>query len=185
MKVVFIIIGFFLINSCFSQTKKTTKSNTTTKVNNASQTVSISKKTTEFKKMDSEDSLYMFSAYVMIENGHGELTKVLYKSSIIKKAWDDFISNNNYSDIEAFELVTTMLALNAKYKLKNIESFVPLPNQFFIWSINHEAFVSNFKMMGRNGYGNLSETTVLVVYDPKQKIKHSKNDDMREDKKNK
>ncbi len=163
MKILFFISALCLTQIIYSQTtKKTTTKSTTTKTN-----PSKPKHPVDFKKtIMSGDSLYSISGTVMIKNGHDEKVKVLFTAAVSKDKWNELTSTKKYSDYEAFDLVASILALDAKYKLKNVESFVPLPSQFFTWSSDNNTFICNFKMMGRNGYGNLSETTALVEYNP-------------------
>ncbi len=120
----------------------------------------------DFKKKLESDSLYTITGSVMVKNGHDEKMKVVFTASVLKVKWDEIKKNKNYSDYDVFNLVASMLNSDAKYKLKNKESFVPLPTQFFMWNSDRNSFISNYKMMGRNGFGNLSETTALVEYNP-------------------
>ena len=161
MKKFLFVSALFLTQIIFAQTtKKTKSSSTTTKT-------AKPKAPADFKKTFlTGDSIYNITGSVMIKNGHDEKVKVLFKGSVSKDKWNELTTVKKYSDYEAFDLVTSILSLNAQYKLKNKESFSPLPSQFFMWSSDNNAFICNFKMMGRNGYGNLIETTALVDYNP-------------------
>jgi len=163
MKKALFISALCLTQVIYAQTtKKTTTKSSTTVAKTAKP-----KAPADFKKIVlTGDSLYSITGSVMIKNGHDEKVKVLFKGSVSKDKWNELTSTKKYSDYEAFDLVTSILALNAQYKLKNTESFNPLPSQFFMWSSDNNVFICNFKMMGRNGYGNLSETTALVDYNP-------------------
>lgn len=116
------------------------------------------------------DSVYSLIGSVMLENGHKEKIKVLFESTVSINKWDVLKKEKKYSDYDLFSLAAMILTSNAKYKLKNTESFSPLPKQFFMLSKDSDEFISNFKMMGRNGFGNLTETTSLVSYNPYEKI---------------
>lgn len=167
MKIYFLIAGLLFFQLSFAQiTKKTGTKSTVTKKSATVNSATSSKNVSGFKKTLSGDTLYSFSGLVMIKDGHGEKVKVSFKASVLKDKWDEFTKTKKYSDIDAFELVAAMLALDAQYTLKNSDSFVPLPNQFFMWSSENNTFIAKFKMMGRNGYGNLTETSTLVSYDP-------------------
>ncbi len=67
-----------------------------------------------------------------------------------------------------------MLFFDAKHSLKNTLSFEPFKKQFF--RNDNQVFVAAYKMMGRNDLGNLSETTVLVKYNPFEPIEHKTKD---------
>lgn len=167
MKTIFIIGGLLLFQVSFAQTtKKATTKSTTAKSSTTTKSATSSKNVSGFKKTLSGDSLYSLAGDVMIKNGHDEKVKVSFRASVLKDKWDEFTKTKKYSDIDAFELVAALLALNAQYTLKNTDSFVPLPSQFFMWSSDNNSFMANFKMMGRNGYGNLTETSTLAFYDP-------------------
>jgi len=115
------------------------------------------------KKLD--DNIYKFKDIpVEIENGHGEDIEVLFSARISMYVWKDFVSKNGNNEKKAFLLVASMLSLQAKLSLENVLSFEPLKKQFF--TINDQGFICAFRMMGRNGYGNLVETSALVTYKP-------------------
>jgi hypothetical protein len=167
MKTIFLIGAFFLFQISFAQvTKNATTKSTTSKTSTTTKSVTSSKNVSAFKKITSVDSLYSLSGDVMIKNGHDEKVKVSFRASVLKDKWNEFTKTKKYSDIDAFELVAAMLSMNAQYTLKNTDSFVPLPSQFFMWSNDNNSFMANFKMMGRNGYGNLTETSTLAFYNP-------------------
>lgn len=141
-------------------TKKEVTSKTTVKTANP-------KAPADFKRtLLPGDSIYNFKGSVMIKDGHGEKVKVLFSGSVDKNKWEELKKAKNYSDYDAFNLVASILSVNAQYKLKNSQSFSPLSNQFFMWSNDTNSFISNYKMMGRNGFGNLTESTALVEYNP-------------------
>lgn len=163
MKAITLLALIFLyVNFCFAQTVKT-----------SSPKAKKNKNVSGFTKRAS-DSVYYISGTVLIEDGHDEKVQVYFSSSVDQKGWDDYTKTNKYSDIDAFELITAMLALDAQYHLKNSSSFIPLKKQFFMLESGETTFRSVFKMMGRNGYGNLTETSVLSAYTPE--IKKGEND---------
>lgn len=133
------------------------------------------------KKESSDGTRYLFDAILSVENGHGEPTNVTVSASIDKEVWVNFVTkekasqdslnkvyNKNYvvNDSTVFTFIFEMLSIKARGVLKNSASFVPLNKQFFTWYDKEKAFMSNYKMMGRNGYGNLIETQELVFYSP-------------------
>lgn len=135
---------------------------------------------TNFKKTESTNGeKYFLEGVVSVENGHSESVDVTASASVKKEIWDSFVAklravqdssnrvnNKNHivNDSTTFSFVLSMLTIKAKYTLKNSSSFVPLSKQFFTW-YNGE-FTCSYKMMGRNGYGNLVETESLVFYRP-------------------
>lgn len=163
MKKILLISALCLTQIVYAQTTKTT----TNTSNKSTTKLAKPKAPSDFKKtLIKGDIIYSLIGSVMIKNGHDEKVKVSFIGSVSKDRWNELTTAKKYTDYEAFDLITSILALNAKYKLKNKESFIPLPSQFFMWSSDNNVFICNFKMMGRNGYGNLSETTALVEYNP-------------------
>jgi hypothetical protein len=157
---------FIISFLCMTQivNAQTTKKETTNK--NIVKTTNP-KAPADFKKtLLPGDSVYNFKGTVMIKNGHGEKVKVFFTGSVDKNKWEELKKSKNYSDYDAFNLVASILSVNAQYKLKNTQSFSPLSDQFFMWSNDTNSFISNYKMMGRNGFGNLTESTALVEYNP-------------------
>jgi len=98
---------------------------------------------------------------VKIENGHGEKIAVLFSGKVDKYIWTDLVKKNNNSEKEAFDYIAWILSLRAQSSLKNELSFEPLKKQFFF--NDRENFICDYKMMGRNGYGNLIEMSYLVT----------------------
>ena len=109
-----------------------------------------------------KDSLYIFTDIpVNIENGHGDKVKVLFSGKVDKNIWTGLVQKNNNSEKVAFDYIAWILSLRAQSSLKNELSFEPLKKQLFF--NDHENFICDYKMMGRNGYGNLQETSVIVT----------------------
>jgi hypothetical protein len=110
------------------------------------------------------------SGYRMFEDGHGELVKVFFEGwKIPKDKWREMaVKNNKGSDEGWFETLTWIFSYDAQNQLKNRESFVPLRKQFFMWS-DEGSYLCSYKLMGRNGYGNLIELEALVEYNPDKK----------------
>jgi len=140
------LIGFFTIilsSVCFSQSKISEDGNF---------------------KIDSGADSYYLSGVVKVLNGKAEDVDVSFSATIAKDAWDNSKKLRGMSDQKYFELVGKMLSMSAQNQLKNNLSFEPFPKQYFSWLDTH--FESHYKLAGRNGYGNLTETTVLAFYDP-------------------
>lgn len=126
-----------------------------------------------FKKSISKaDSIYYsLSGSVFISNGHDEKVKVYFEGYVPVVNWNEIFktaSSNGYvkAELNLFELITKLISVDAKFKLKNKESFVPLPKQFFIWNDESKSFICNYKMMGRNGFGNSIEITAISLFKP-------------------
>lgn len=126
-----------------------------------------------FKKSISKvDSLYYnLVGSVFITDGHDKKVKVYFEGYVPVVNWNEIFKNASSkgydkADINLFESVTTLISYDAKWKLKNQESFVPLPKQFFMWDDESKSFLSNYKMMGRNGFGNLTEITAIAAFKP-------------------
>jgi len=126
-----------------------------------------------FKKSISkvDSNYYSLSGSVFISNGHDEKVKVYFEGYVPVVNWNEtfkmaFSKGYDKAEINLFESVTYLISVDAKFKLKNKESFVPLPKQFFIWDDESKSFLSNYKMMGRNGFGNLIEMTAISLFKP-------------------
>jgi hypothetical protein len=158
-----VLIGLFFIPLFAIAQKKTTNSGT--------KKTPVAKTASSFKKTLANDSTYYLSDIVNVKNGKDEYVKVQFSSSVPKNIWDRLVVENNSNDKEYFSLVAGMLALEAQFSLKNQLSFEPFNKQFFIYYKN--AFACTFKMMGRNGYGNLVETESLVDYQPKRALSNT------------
>jgi len=115
------------------------------------------------KAVSQDGKDYLLSDSVTIENGKGEKIKVLVEASVPVRIWDKYKGND---EKEYYWLISNMLALKAKSVLKNTLSFEPIKKQYVTWSRDDGAFYTNFKFMGRNGYGNMVETTEIVYYQP-------------------
>ncbi len=155
MKYYFTLIILFFSISIFAQKKKIAV-NTSTPV--------VKKASTSLPKQVDDNMYNLRNIPVKIENGHGEKVIVLFNARLAKYFWDDFVSKKGKNEKEAFGLAAFMLSLEARYSLKNKDSFEPFKTQFI--SENGGSFVSLYKMMGRNGYGNLIESSALVEYNP-------------------
>lgn len=129
-------------------------------------TASKTKKVSALNKELSGDK-YMLSQVVLIETGKEQKVEVTFNASVPKQVWDELASKNKDGESDYFALVASMLSINAKYTLKNPLSFEPFSKQFFMYMDG--AFMSSYKMSGKNGYGNSVETTALVKYDPLEK----------------
>jgi hypothetical protein len=116
-----------------------------------------------FKKQLTEDKKsYLISDLVKIENGKEEDVPVTFTVTVDKAAWDQLIKDKLEPDY--FELIASMLAIKAKFTLDNNLSFEPFKKQSMKYIDG--VFTCDFKMMGRNGYGNMVETSTLVKCDP-------------------
>ncbi len=157
MKVLFLPFLFLTLN-VFSQ-KATVKPKT-------------SSQASTFSKRLSADSLdYFLSDMVAIKNGKEESVKVSFRASIPVEVWKDYVKRYHNKEKDLFLLISSILSLNAQYTLKNTLSFEPIKSQFFMYDKENKVFMSNFKMMGRNGYGNLVETSEIVRYDLEPDLK--------------
>jgi hypothetical protein len=114
------------------------------------------------KKMDS--GKLSISDSVTLKKGDGELTTIFASLSVDPGVWENY--RKNQSDSTAFREVVFMITLKAQYSLKNTLSFVPMKEQFIMWYEKQKSFMSDYKMYGRNGYGNLVESKALVFYKP-------------------
>jgi len=132
-----------------------------------------------FKKFIINNNKYSISDSINIKDGHGEIVKVFFQGVFPKLIWDNYVQDRKYkqdslnkaysvnyvtTDSTVFSFLAQMLALKASFVLKNKESFVPFKSQFFLWYERESKFMTDFKMMGRNGYGNLVETSSIVTY---------------------
>jgi hypothetical protein len=117
-----------------------------------------------FKKQLSEDKQsYLLSDVVKIENGKGDNIPVTVTATIDKATWDTVVKKR-VLESDYFELIVNMLAIKAQFTLENTLSFEPFKKQSMKYIDG--AFVCNFKMMGRNGFGNMVETSTVVKCDP-------------------
>ncbi|MGN6165389.1 MAG: hypothetical protein ACTHOF_12690 [Flavisolibacter sp.] len=164
----YILILLFVIPTlCFSQEKATTESGKTVLLNkNGTWKYITAGKSNFIKKESTDKESYILSGTVKIETGKGDNVDVFFNGIILKGLWDEFLKRHS-SEYEFFSLVANMLSLEAKYTLKNNLSFEPMTRQFFMYQDN--SFICDYKMMGRNGYGNLVETSALVKYNPEKR----------------
>lgn len=114
-------------------------------------------------KKDYKENQFIISDSVTVENGHNEKIKVFFILGVPKDMWNKFLAANNSNEQKSFELMAGMLSVTAKSKLKNPESFNPLTKQLVTWN---DGFYCNYNMVGRNSYGNITETKVLITYNP-------------------
>lgn len=119
------------------------------------------------KKFSGDSVSYVISDSINIQNGKSEYVKVFFIGSVAKAKWRELLVKNK-NEKEFFELIGGMLSLEAQYKLKNKLSFEPFKRQFFFWDEKSKKFICDYKLMGRNGYGNMVETSVLAEYDPNE-----------------
>ena len=124
----------------------------------------VKKETTTFKTDPRSDGNYHLSDIVKIENGEGENVDVVFTASVPFEIWDSVSKRFSHSGKKYFSFISNLLSIQARHTLKNNLSFEPFSKQFF--SFIDGRFVCDYKMMGRNGYGNLVETSSLVVYNP-------------------
>jgi hypothetical protein len=133
----------------------------------------------QFKKTTTSDK-YIIIDSVKIKNGHNEYNTITVKGMFPQKIWDDYVIkqktlqdslNTKYSknyittDSSVFTFLIQILSIKASGSgLKYPDSFIPLNEQFFSWYEKENSFMCNYKMMARNGYGNLTETSALVMY---------------------
>ena len=124
------------------------------------------------KKKATDNISYLFTAKIDIKNGKEEKVKVNFRATISIAAWKDYVkryTDNNEKDL--FYLITALLSMKAQYTLNNTLSFEPIKNQFFFYDEEKKVFICKYKMMGRNGYGNMVETSEFVEYDVEPELK--------------
>jgi hypothetical protein len=115
------------------------------------------------KKIHPSDSTkYYISDSVQVTNGKEEKVKVLFEAVVPIKIWD--VKSAMQDEKLYFSEICSSFSIKAQYTLKNSLSFEPFKKQFFMWEDSRSVFICNFKMMGRNGYGNLIEGSSLVEY---------------------
>lgn len=117
-------------------------------------------------KSTTDSNSVIIKSVVELKNGHEEKVLVNVTGSMSAVVWGNFVQGRKISDSAAFDFVVKMLSIQAQYSLKNSDSYEPMKNQFIMWYEKDQTFMSNFKMMGRNGYGNMTETSAMVEYDP-------------------
>jgi hypothetical protein len=88
---------------------------------------------------------------------------VTFEAKIDKAAWDEQIRKHDLES-DYFELLVNFLSIKARYTLTNDLSFEPFKKQIVTYS--NGDLICNYKMTGRNGFGNMVETSVLVKYNP-------------------
>lgn len=118
------------------------------------------------KKIDGYDTSYVLEDSCKVLNGKLEYVTVFFKTLVPVKVWDELISKYDNKEKEFFSSIGVGLTIKAKYTLSNNLSFEPFRHQFVLYDKNSNTFNCDYKMMGRNGYGNMVETTALVKYDP-------------------
>jgi hypothetical protein len=128
------------------------------------------KKSVLIAKTQDGNLYWFYDIPVMIENGHGEKVQVFFSATISTYVWKTLVLKNGNDENKTFSLMASDISLKAQNSLKNTLSFEPLKKQFFFMSNNRNfesAYMKSvYKMMGRNDYGNLSETSALVGYNP-------------------
>lgn len=163
-----LLLGLFLIPAlCFGQETATTSSGKKVILNkDGTWKYADAKKSggSFSKKVGADKSSYILNGTVEIENGHDDKVMVEFNASVPQKEWDDRTKGKSEKDY--FELIAGLLSLKAQYTLKNTLSFEPMKKQFFMYTDGY--FMSSYKMMGKNGYGNSIETTALVKVDPEK-----------------
>ena len=132
-----------------------------------------------FSKKTFKDKEYVISDTIRIKNGHDELVSVSFVGIFTQKVWNDYVDSQkaiqdslnikysvNYTvtDSTVFTMINEIISSKAQYQLKNHISFVPLKSQFFFWYEREDKFVCDYKMMGRNVYGNLTEVSVPIEF---------------------
>lgn len=163
MKHIFIIL-FLIPTICFGQETATTSSGKKVILNKDGTWKYSDLKPSKglSKKLSDDKSKYLLSNVVQVESGQGEKIDVEFNASVDKQIWDNLTKGK--SELEYFELIAGLLSIKAQYTLKNNLSFTPFKKQFFMYSDG--VFMSSYKMSGRNGYGNLIETSALVKCNP-------------------
>jgi hypothetical protein len=114
-----------------------------------------------------DNESYVFSAVVNISNGKGEDVPVAFNAIAPKQVWDN-LKKWNGNDSVYFSFIASQLSISAEFSLINHLSFEPFSKQFFGYSEGR--FICVYGLMGRNGYGNMIETTVDVTFDPSKKM---------------
>lgn len=119
----------------------------------------------QFKKRDIGDK-YMFSDSVTIKDGQDHDVKIFVLASCPKDKWDNYLKAKSMDDSSGLYLAAAMLSVTAKGKLKNPASFIPMQKQIITWNDKEDSFWCNYKLTGRNGFGNLTESEIMVLYNP-------------------
>ena len=128
-----------------------------------------------FSKKPFKDNEYIISDTIRIKSGHDELVSVSFVGIFTQKVSNDYVDsqksiqdslniNDIVTDSTVFTMINEIISSKAQYQLKNHISFVPLKAQFFFWYEREDKFVCDYKMMGRNGYGNLTEVSVPIEF---------------------
>lgn len=129
-------------------------------------TVSVSAQKSSFTKTLSKDQKeYYISDTVTVENGKDEKVKKFFSLSVDTSVWTNFVKKHE-GEQSAFDFIANMLTINVKYKLKNRLSFEPIDGNFITWYDKDNSYITNYKLMARNGYGNLTEGEIFVEYKP-------------------
>lgn len=127
----------------------------------------------DFKKTQinlNGDTSYYITGSVFVKNGLDQKVKVLFEAAVFKNKWNELKTNLKFGDYDLFSLAAMILTTNAKYKLMYSSSFSPLEKQSFLLSKDNDAFISNYKMIGKDKKGNLTEMTQLIEYNAFEKI---------------
>jgi hypothetical protein len=119
------------------------------------------KTTTTFSKITTSDRLtYVITDSVNVKNGKGEIIKVFTTLAVGKDIWDK--ATLRWRESEYLDYVVNEIAENAKESATNQLSFEPLNNNHISYDNKTGLYTSNYRMMARNGFGNLVETTVFA-----------------------
>ena len=118
-----------------------------------------------FKKTTYSATEYAIMDSVKITTGHGDTVNSFVVCVVPMKIWDDAVKAKEMSDEKYLSHAVNMVAIAAQFTLKTPASFEARRNQFISW-MDKKGFTSAFKMMGRNGYGNMTETVAFVSWNP-------------------
>ena len=138
---------------------------------------SVSKSVQEFSKKKM-DTLYVFTDNIIVSNGKGDKVKKKFTLFVPISVWEYQIKNDtnftgckesklsNRSLVEKhyMDFIVNVISIHAKYMCKNSLSFEPLNDNTVIWL--EDKFISSYKCMARNGYGNMVETSIMSDYVP-------------------
>lgn len=122
----------------------------------------------EYKIDEKGDSIVSIKDSVKVQQGNDDSVKVFFILSANKKKWDFYKASR--TDIEAFQTVSNIITYKAESQIANRLSFIPMKRQIIMYFSRKkkDSFVCLYKCYGRNGYGNLIETEVLVDYEFKK-----------------
>jgi len=129
----------------------------------AQKTDSLIKGTHTLKKSWLTDSskIVINNLSLNILNGHGESVEVKFTIYSDIKSWNYLIwHHHNNDEMDAVQDIADDISNEAQQSLKNILSFQPFKKEFI--TIQNGTATCNYKMMGKNGYGNDIETSQEV-----------------------